>query len=102
MFWGLFTFVLSQYLLWMFFSEYDVWYEILLALFMHLIPAFILIGSLILAWKKKLVGGIVYLVLTLLFTRWFDLYESWQGFLLIGMPLLVISGLFLLAHKFEK
>ena len=44
------------------FSEYSG-LEVFIALFMHLIPSFILIILLIIAWKWEKIGGILFLIL---------------------------------------
>ena len=46
--------------------ELTVWQQIL-ALLMHLIPSFILLGLLIVAWKWERVGGIILTVIGLVF-----------------------------------
>lgn len=76
---------------------YAFW-ETALALLMHLIPSFVLIGTTILAWKKPLIGGIAFLTLGAVFTFFFDTYDIPVSFLLVSLPLLVIGGLFLLQH----
>ena len=77
-------------------------FEILVALFMHLVPSFILIILLIISWKYELVGGILFLVLGVVFTFWFDLYENLVSFLLIGLPVYVVGILFLFSFKLNK
>jgi hypothetical protein len=46
------------------FGEYG-FPEILVALFMHLIPTFILIAVLTVAWKWSKIGGLLFLVLAI-------------------------------------
>lgn len=41
------------------FSEYSGW-NIMLPLFMHLIPSFILLGVAIISWKYDLVGAVIF------------------------------------------
>jgi len=55
--------------------------ETVVALFMHLIPSFVLAGLTILAWKKEKWGGIAFLVLGVIFTIFFDTYEDIVNFL---------------------
>jgi len=64
-----------------------------LGLLMHLLPTFFLIGALVLAWNKPFVGGIVFVILGIIFTIFFNTYES-AAFFIISLPLLVIGGLF--------
>lgn len=68
----------------------------------HLTPSYLLTGLLILAWKKPKIGGIAFLILTVIFTFWFDLYKDIIVFLLIGLPPLITGVLFLIDSKTRK
>jgi hypothetical protein len=83
------------------FSEY-AFPEVLVALFMHLIPSYILAGLLWLAWKKELYGGIGFIFLSIVFTIFFKTYQDLITFLLISFPALVIGVLFLVGWYLEK
>ena len=77
------------------FSEYN-FPLVLVALFMHLIPTFILIGITILAWKKPKIGGWLYIALGLVY-----IFLAWGKFdfltlLIISGPLFLTGILFLL------
>ncbi|MBW2995463.1 hypothetical protein KY312_03845 [Candidatus Woesearchaeota archaeon] len=78
------------------FAEYSKISEILIGLFMHLIPSFILIGSTVLAWKKEKLGGIVFIVLSIAMAIFFNRNMEPMGFLIISLPVLMIGVLFLL------
>jgi len=79
------------------FGEY-AFPEVLIALFIHLIPAFILIALLVLAWKKPKIGGACFILLAVGFTFFFHTYQDLIGFLtLSGMPFL--AGLLFLTDK---
>ena len=69
------------------------------ALFMHLIPSFILLAGLLIAWKKPFAGGIFFLLLAILFTVFFHTYRRIDAFVLLTFPLLLLCALFLLAAK---
>lgn len=62
----------------------------LLGLFMHLIPSFILIAALLLAWKQEWIGALLYIG----FAGWY-IIEMWGQFewtaylLLAGIPFIV-------------
>lgn len=61
-----------------------------LALFMHLIPSYLLITITIIAWKNEVLGGFLFLIagfVLLIFTH----FEA----LIIGIPAFVIGVLFL-------
>jgi hypothetical protein len=80
------------------FGEYK-FPQVLLALLMHLIPALVLIGITVLAWKKPFIGGIVFLVLAGIFTIFFKLYKDPISFLIIGIPTIITGILFILNRK---
>ena len=88
---------LSLFALDVFGEGYSFW-ETLVALFMHLIPTFVLMLALVVAWKKRLVGGIIFLLLGLAFTFFFATYEHLTGFLFLSLPLGLAGVLFLLAR----
>ncbi len=69
--------------------------EVLIGLFMHLIPSLVLIALLVVAWKWPRWGGIAFLVLGVIFTIFFKTYQDLVVFLLISLPVFVVGGLFL-------
>lgn len=76
--------------------------ELLIALFVHLIPSFILAGITWLSIRNALWGGVLFLTAGVSFTLFFNTQEEVVSFLLISCPLLVIGGLFVLASKYRK
>jgi len=70
--------------------------------FIHLIPNFILIAILILAWKKPQIGGVVFLGLGAIFTIFFNTYEHLLNFLFISGPAFLIGILFLFSKAPNK
>ena len=81
------------------------------ALFMHLIPSFILLGILIVAWKWEKVGGtiltIVGLVLCVLifilnFQRNHSVWMSLSIVLMICVPFVAAGILFIISDKQKK
>jgi hypothetical protein len=83
------------------FAEY-AFPEVLVALFMHLIPSFALLALLAVAWKRPRLGGALFLILAIFFTIFFKLYEDFIVFLIIGLPVYTISILFLLNSNDQK
>ena len=79
------------------FEEYQG-LELLIGLFMHLIPSFILIILLVIAWKWEKIGGWLFIVLSIIFTIFFKTYQDIISFLIISLPVLVIGILFLLNY----
>lgn len=61
------------------------WY---LALFMHLIPSFVLIFLTIIAWKRRRIGGILFLLAGCVMTFFFHSFT-------LAAPALIIGVLFL-------
>lgn len=84
------------------FGEGYGFFETIAALFMHLIPSFILAGITVLAWKNETAGGIAFIVLGIAFTIFFSAYKQLATFLLICLPVFVIGGLFLLSKRVKK
>jgi len=74
-------------------------WEQLLGFVIHSIPSLILVGFLILAWKKPFVGGIIFLILGILFTIFFNTYREPLSFLFISGPVFLVGILFLLSAK---
>ena len=83
------------------FSEYSG-FELLTALFMHLIPSLVLVAFLVVAWKWEKLGGILIIVLSIIFFFAFDVYESWISFLILVLPLVIVGVLFLISSRRKK
>jgi hypothetical protein len=84
------------------FSDGHTFPTILLALLMHLIPGFALLILLLIAWKWEKIGGILFILLAIIFTIWFNLYRDVISFLIIGLPVLAVGILFLISAKLNK
>lgn len=82
------------------FSEGYGFLEVLLALFMHLLPSFIFLGILLISWKWELIGGILFIFLSL-FTLFFFNQADMVTFLIMTGPLLFIGVLFILNKVYE-
>jgi len=63
----------------------------------HLIPNFLLLAILLIAWKSDRIGGILFIILSLLFTIFFRTYSEPMTFLLISLPVFMIGVLFLIS-----
>lgn len=63
----------------------------------HLLPAVITVGGLVIAWKYRLVGGFLFLFLGIVFTFYFGTASNFYNFLLISAPLFAAGILFLLS-----
>ena len=84
------------------FGEGYSFLETIVALFMHLIPSLILVAITFLAWKKEKMGGIIFILLGIIFTIFFNTYREIISFLLISLPILIVGILFLINHFKKK
>lgn len=72
------------------------------ALFMHLIPTWIVLAVLALSWRWEWVGAVLFVALGLLYA-WFAVgrgHPEWT--FIISGPLFLLSGLFLLNWLYRK
>lgn len=69
---------------------------------MHNIPTLIILVAAITAWKKPLIGGILFILIALAATIFFKTYQDIIVFFLISLPLLLIAGLFIADHYLSK
>lgn len=86
--------------------------EQLIDLLMHLLPSFVFIALLVLAWYKEFVGGIIFVFLGIVFSVFvflinfnrnqFPLINSLLITLVIGFPFVLVGILFLLNHSVKK
>jgi hypothetical protein len=83
----------------------------LLTFLMHSIPAIILTGFLILAWKKELIGGIIFILIGVgfspfIFTHNYAMNHSvWISLsiiLMITFPFVLTGGLFLISRVVKQ
>jgi hypothetical protein len=81
------------------------------AFFIHLIPSFILLVILILAWYKELAGGIIFIIIGLVLTPFifnhnYKMNESvWMSLgiiMTITVPFILVGTLFIVSHKLKK
>lgn len=84
------------------FSEGYNFLEIILGLWIHLIPTYILIAALLVACKWERFGGILFIILGL-----FYICMSWNrsqllGYVIISGPLILLGILFILSSLKKK
>jgi hypothetical protein len=74
--------------------------------FVHLIPSFILLLILLVFWKKPLIGGSLFILLSIAFAFFLRTYRSVPTFLAITFPVVLVGILFitfdLAAKKTER
>ena len=90
--------------------ELTVWQQ-LQAFMMHLIPSFILLLFLVIAWKWELVGGIIFMLIGLVLSPFiyqhnYNMNGSvWMSIGIIAMitfPFILVGILFIVGHKINK
>lgn len=91
-------------------SGLTVWQQ-LLGFIIHLIPSFILLAVLIIAWKWEYVGGIIFTIIglglsPLVFIHNHDMNNSiWMSLLIvltITFPFVIVGVLFIISHFHKK
>jgi ABC-type multidrug transport system permease subunit len=87
------------------FREGGGFWRTALALLMHLLPTFLLLAVLVLSWRREWFGGILFIVLGILyiFWAWNKPFARWYVFLMIAGPPVLVGALFLLnwRHRAE-
>ncbi|MCA0133526.1 DUF7670 domain-containing protein [Winogradskyella alexanderae] len=87
-----------------------VWQQII-GFLMHLIPSFILILFLIIAWKKEYIGGILFILIGLglspfVFIHNYNMNQSvWLSLLIILMitiPFAIVGVLFIISNRIKR
>jgi hypothetical protein len=76
--------------------------ETILHLLIHLIPSFILILALIIAWRKEIVGVFLYIGLAIFYLLISNGKFNLITYLVIMLPLVIIALLFYLNWHFRK
>lgn len=90
--------------------EKTLWQQIV-AFLMHLIPSFVLIIFLIIAWKWEFIGGIIFILLGLgfspiIFMHNYNMNQSvWRSLIIILMittPFIIAGILFIVSHRMKN
>jgi hypothetical protein len=76
-------------------SEFSGFWQILGALLMHLIPTAVVLVALAIAWRWESVGGILFILLGLLYLVWSRGQLHWTAYAVIAGPLFLVGILFL-------
>jgi|ERR1019366_5417000 hypothetical protein len=84
------------------FSEGYGFWNTALALFMHLIPTFLIILILILSWKREWIGGSVYTILGILYIVFAWGKFDWSAYALISGPIFILGILFFISWYQKK
>lgn len=70
----------------------------LLGFLIHNIPVLILIGVLIIAWKREIIGGVLFIVAFIAASIFFRSFKGNPGSLVVILPFLITGILFILHH----
>jgi len=90
----LFAVFLSLFALDVFGEGYGFW-ETTLALLIHLVPTYIVVIALVIAWRWGWVGTILFTALALFYLVWSWGQLHWSAYLAISGPLVLVGVLFL-------
>ncbi|HNE30106.1 MAG TPA: hypothetical protein PKL15_10980 [Saprospiraceae bacterium] len=70
----------------------------LLAFLIHLLPTAAILGALYVAWRWRIIGGLVFMVLGMIFTVYFAAWRTTELFLMLSMPLFLSGVLFIFSN----
>ncbi|MFA7468861.1 MAG: hypothetical protein WCY82_11460 [Desulfotomaculaceae bacterium] len=80
------------------FSNNDPYYQQLINLSIHVMPALVPIAILLISWSRPLISGLLYITLSIIFTLLFKTYVEIINFLVISLPLIAIGALFIISY----
>jgi hypothetical protein len=101
---------ISMFALDSFSSHLTIWQQIG-GFLIHLIPTYILVALLVIAWKWELIGGILFILLGVGFSpvvyninyhRNHSIMMSLGIVLIVTFPFILVGGLFMLSHLLKK
>ena len=86
------------------FSEGLGFWTTALAFLLHLIPTFLILAVLLISWRREWIGGILCLVLGVLYIAWSwgKPFATWSTFLLMVGPLVLTGVLFLIGWRYRR
>jgi len=73
---------------------YDLW-DTIVALLIHLVPTYIVVIALVIAWRWGWVGTILFTALALFYLVWSWEQFHWSAYMAISGPLVLVGVLFL-------
>jgi len=74
-------------------------WQIVIALFIHLLPALILLAAVIVSWKHAWVGAVTFFAFAIFYILAAGLRRPWQWYAFIALPALIIGALFLVGQR---
>ncbi|MGC8760607.1 MAG: DUF7670 domain-containing protein [Bryobacteraceae bacterium] len=82
------------------FTEARPWMEAAVAILVHLIPGLLLLGVLVLAWRRPWIGAAGYAAMALAYAVFARRHPGWVA--VISGPLLVTACIFWLSWRLQK
>lgn len=70
-------------------------------LLVHLIPTALVVGAMIVAWRYRIIGGLVFIMLGMAFTIHFGTWKETELFLMFSVPLFV-AGLCFIFSRYSQ
>ncbi len=96
----IFAVFLSLFALDVFGKEHGFW-ETTLALLIHLLPVYLVVAALVIAWRWEWIGAILFVALALFYLLWFWGRFHWSAYVVISGSLFMLAVLFLLNWIFR-
>jgi len=75
-------------------ERYGFW-ETVVALLIHLVPTYIVIIALVVAWRRDWIGAILFIGLAVFYLVWAWGRFTWINYLVMSGPLFLVGVLFL-------
>jgi len=97
----IYTVFISIFALDAFSKDYSL-LENIIAFTIHLIPSFVLLVLTVIAWKWQTLGGILFILVSIIFTFFFKSYRHFWGFTLITIPILLLGFLFIMLKPTQR
>ena len=83
------------------FSEYSGM-QVILPLLIHLIPSFVLLGAVLLAWKFDLVGAVMFIGFATLYVWDVGFTRPWSWYAGIVAPAAIVGALFFVSWLLKR
>jgi len=97
----LFAVFISLFALDVFGEGYGLW-ETILALLIHLVPTYLVVIALVLAWRWEWIGAVLFIGLGIFYIIWTWGKFPWVTYVTISGPLFLVGFLFLVNWRFRN
>jgi hypothetical protein len=96
-----FALFISLFALDVFSEDYGIW-EKVLAFTIHLVPTYLVLIALAVAWRWERIGGLLFLGLGLFYIAMSWDPSQWRAFLIISGPLFLLGVLFIVSGFWQR